>query len=244
MRSRVMLVAAVLFSAALAPAWAADQSVPGNSAYYPNVYRPIGIDWTGFYTGLQLGGAFASASWTDPISGLSDDPKPAGVIGGAQIGVNWSSNGWLFGVEGDFTGTDISGSTTDARFFTHDVRTTWLSLITGRIGYAAGRYLLYAKGGAAFTNERNKVLTQPGFLADTGQTTQYGWTVGAGFEYAFDPNWSARLEYDFADFPSRNMVLVGCQPIAGGICGGPGSLPVSVNYTIQKLVAGINFRFN
>ena len=32
--------------------------------------------------------------------------------------------------------------------------------------------------------------------------TRTGWTVGAGWEYGFTPNWSARLEYRYTDFGS------------------------------------------
>jgi outer membrane immunogenic protein len=33
-------------------------------------------------------------------------------------------------------------------------------------------------------------------------STRTGWTVGAGWEYGFTPNWSARLEYRYTDFGS------------------------------------------
>jgi len=91
MGSRVLLVGVALFGAVMGSAHAADQSVPrGPSSYYPNTYYPTSIDWTGFYLGLQGGGAFGSARWTDPFSGVADDPKPATLLGGGQIGVNWT----------------------------------------------------------------------------------------------------------------------------------------------------------
>jgi outer membrane immunogenic protein len=157
------------------------------------------------------------------------------VLGGAQFGVNWTRDSWLLGAEADFTWVDLKGSATDAAGFTHRVSSRWLSLITGRLGYAFNQYLLYAKGGAAFTSERNKVINPAGVLADSGGTTQYGWTVGGGVEYAFTPNWSARAEYDFADFPSRNIVLVGPKPL--------GAQPASFDYTVQKVVGAVNYRF-
>jgi outer membrane immunogenic protein len=244
MDCRRLLAAVVLCGAALTPALAADQSFPrGPTSYYPNAYYPTSVNWTGFYTGLQFGGVFGSTNWTDPLSGLSDDPNPSGIVGGGQIGVNWSSGGLLLGVEGDFTGMDLSGKATDGAGFTHEFRSTWLSLITGRVGYAAAQYLFYAKGGIAFANERNKVITPGGLAADSGVTTQYGWTFGGGLEYALDVNWSARLEYDFIDFPSRNVVLVGCAPIIGGLCHGPGALPANVDFNIHKVSAAVNYRF-
>jgi outer membrane immunogenic protein len=100
------------------------------------------------------------------------------------------------------------------------------------VGYAFNQFLVYAKGGVAFASARATV-TDLGKLADTGTTTQVGWTVGGGVEYALNPNWSVRLEYDFVDLPSRDMILHGPQ----------GALPVGADFTIQKVVAGINYRF-
>jgi outer membrane immunogenic protein len=256
MNFRVLLVAVVVSGAALASAQAADQSVPGGSSYYPRAaYTPTSVSWNGFYVGLQLGGNFGFASWANPISGLPDEPNAAAPSAGGQVGVNWMFNSWLVGVEADFSGMELEGSTTDAAGLSHIFRSTWMSLMTGRLGYATGRYLFYAKGGAAFANERNKVGTTQGIIADTGMTTQYGYTVGAGAEYALDPNWSMRLEYDFVDLPSRSVSLVGCAPvinefggafgttIVGARCGGPGSLPAQVNFFDHKIVGAINYRF-
>jgi outer membrane immunogenic protein len=225
----------VLSGGAILSAQAADQSVPRGPSYYPNAYRPTSIDWTGFYVGVQLGGAFGSASLTDPLSGLSDTPKPAGIIGGGQFGVNWTRDSFLLGAEMDFTGMDLTGSATDGAGFTHRVSSHWLSLVTGRAGFAVNQFLLYAKGGFAFGNERNTVITPAGNLFSSGTTTQYGWTVGGGVEYALTPHWSARLEYDFIDLLSHGIVLTGPAPF--------GSQPANVDFTIQKVVGGVNYRF-
>ncbi len=229
------LLVVALSGGAIFSAQAADQAVPRGSTYVPGAYYPTSIDWTGFYTGLQVGGAFGSASWTNPFSTLSDNPKPAGVLGGGQFGVNWMRNSFLLGAEADFTWMDLKGSANDANGNTHTVHSHWLSLVTGRLGYGFDRFLLYAKGGAAFGNERNKVVNTVGQLAASSTNTMVGWTVGGGIEYAITPNWSARVEYDFVDLPSRGIVLVGPPAI--------GSRPADVDFTIQKVTAGINYRF-
>jgi outer membrane immunogenic protein len=233
MSCRAVLVI-VLSGATLASAYAADQSVPGGSAYYPHTYYPTSIDWTGWYAGLQVGGGFGHASWTNPLSNASDSLTPSTALGGGQFGVNWTRDSLLLGAEADFTWMDLKASTTDGAGFTHRFASNWLSLVTGRVGYASGQYLFYAKGGAAFANERNKVVTPAGVLADSGGTTQYGWTVGGGVEYAIDRNWSARVEYDFVDLPSQNIVLVGPKL---------GQSPATVNFDIQKVAGAVNYRF-
>jgi len=226
MSFRALLVVA-LFSGAAVCAHAADQAVPRGPSYYPNAYYPTSINWTGWYVGVQLGGGFGSASWTDPFSQASNSLQPAGVVAGGQFGVNWMRDSLLLGVEADFTWTDLKSATDAASF-----NSRWLSLVTGRVGYAFNQFLVYAKGGAAFASARATV-TDLGKLADTGTTTQVGWTVGGGVEYALSPNWSVRLEYDFVDLPTRDMILHGPQ----------GSQPVGIDFTVQKVVAGINYRF-
>jgi len=222
------LLVVALSGGAILSAHAADQSVPRGPSYYPDSYRPTSIDWTGWYVGVQLGGAFGNAS------GLSASPKPAGIIGGGQFGVNWMRDSFLLGAEMDFAGMDLASSATDGAGFTHRVSAHWLSLITGRAGFAVNQFLFYAKGGFAFGSERNTVVNPAGMLADSGTTTQTGWTVGGGVEYAFTPHWSARLEYDFVDLPSHGIVLTG--PTLG-------SQPANIDFTIQKLVGGVNYRF-
>jgi outer membrane immunogenic protein len=222
MSSRALLALA-LFSAAVMSAQAADQAVPGGPSYYPNAYYPTNINWTGWYVGAQLGGGFARASWTDPVSQASNSLQPSGVLAGGQLGVNWMRDSLLLGAEADltYTGLDSSGY--------ESFKSRWLSLVTGRVGYAFNQFLLYAKGGAAFASARVIV-----HLADTSSTTQVGWTVGGGVEYAINSNWSARIEYDFVDLPSRDMILRGPSGLPS---------PVGVDFTIQKVVAGINYRF-
>jgi len=229
MRFRALLVVA-LSGGAIVSAHAADQAVPRGPSYYPGDYHPTSIDWTGWYVGLQLGGAFGSASWTNPFTLASDSLHPAGILGGGQFGVNWMRDSLLLGAEADLAGMGLESSVPGASF-----RSRWLSLVTGRVGYAFNQYLVYAKGGAAFASERAQVITLAGTAADSATTTQTGWTVGGGVEYAIDPHWSARLEYDFVDLPSHGVVFVPPPPI--------GALPASINFTIQKLVAGINYRF-
>jgi outer membrane immunogenic protein len=226
------LFVVVLSGAAIMSAHAADQSVAGTSPYYPRVYYPTSVDWTGFYAGLQFGGGYSSGQWTNPFSKKSDDPTAASALGGGQFGVNWTRDSLLLGVEADFDWTDLKGSASNGGF-AHSTASDWLSLVTGRLGYAINRYVVYAKGGAAFASERDKVVGPTGKMADSSGTTQYGWTVGGGIEYAINTNWSAKVEYDFADFPSRNIVVVGSL----------GTQPAPVNFTVQKVVGGINYRF-
>lgn len=184
---------------------------------------------------LRSAGGWAHASWTDPFSGLGNSPRSSTVLGGGVIGANWQRDALVFGIQADLDWIDVSGSTTDAAGDVNGISAHWVSTVTGRLGYAFNRWLVYGKGGFAFGSERDKIVTPTGLAAaNSGTSTQYGWTAGAGAEFALDRNWSARLEYDFIDLPSNSVTVTGT---------GLGTSPLTVSYTIQKLVAGINYRF-
>ena len=77
-----------------------------------------------------------------------------------------------------------------------------LGSVTGRLGYTWGPALLYAKGGYAWRDDPNIGVSVAG--APTAFTTNgdrnNGYTVGAGLEYMFAPNWSAKAEYQYYNF--------------------------------------------
>jgi hypothetical protein len=61
---------------------------------------------------------------------------------------------------------------------------------------AVAKMRAYANGGgAAWAGDKYTVVGN-GFGFE-GLDTRPGWTVGAGVEWAFSCNWSARLEYDY-----------------------------------------------
>jgi outer membrane immunogenic protein len=88
-------------------------------------------------------------------------------------------------------------------------------VIAGRLGLAFDRSLLYVKGGAAFADIRNRSyeIGESGLPIEVDEDhrvskTHTGWAVGAGFEYAFAPNWSGKIEYlhmDFGSVSTRNL---------------------------------------
>ena len=230
---RSLLLATALCGLPLA-AFAADLSTPNVPAKAPPYVAPplYVTNWTGFYLGGHVGGDFSQANWTDPVSGLGDSPRGSSIIGGGQIGYNYQMGPLVLGFEGDFSATGLNASDTDAAGFTHATSTSWISTVTGRLGYAVNRALFYGKGGVAFANERDTVTTPIGLASNTGWSTLTGWTAGAGIEYALDRNWSLRAEYDYLGF--------GSQAVSGPVAG---TVPGSVSMNIQRVIGGINFRF-
>jgi hypothetical protein len=95
-----------------------------------------------FYFGLHLGGTVTSATWTDPFSMPSDDPKASSALGGAEFGVNWQTENWVYGPEVSASWLELGGTAVDAAAFSHLIRAHWLATATGRLGYAFDQYLV------------------------------------------------------------------------------------------------------
>jgi outer membrane immunogenic protein len=152
----------------------------------------------------------------------------------------------VIGLEADISFTDLKALGTDAMGFNHTIESTWLSTGTARVGYATGPWLLYGKGGIALADERNTVTDPATGLSAVGplwSSFHIGWTVGGGVEYALTRNWSARIEYDYIDF--NNVNLVSQNPNDTALTIPFTTLPASanVNWTIQRVVGAVNYRF-
>jgi outer membrane immunogenic protein len=199
----------------------------------PVAYAPPVYNWSGFYVGGNLGAAFAHSSWSDPFIGAHDTFNKRGFIGGGQVGANWQINAWVLGIEGDFDWTNLKGSTHDSLGNRINVDTQWTSTVTGRVGAAFDRLLVYGKGGVAFAHVNDSLNDVFGGFASASQT-RTGWTAGVGLEYAFAPNWSAKLEYDYLGFGSETNNFTTAHFPAYHTNG-------SLN--VQEVKAGINFKF-
>ena len=166
----------------------------------------------------------------------------SGGIAGGVVGYNWQAPGtsWVFGVEGNFDWANISGSATCPNVI-FNCRTNLNEIFAGtaRIGYAWSSALLYVKGGYAWTNDRaDVVVPATGAINDsTGRTGRDGYTLGAGVEYMFAPNWSAKVEYDYYNFNSKTL---SANTPAGVFV----ENITLTNYSVNSLKAGINYHFN
>jgi outer membrane immunogenic protein len=159
------------------PALAADMNVKPMPVKAPMM--PAAYNWTGFYIGVNAGGAWANF---DPTTStvfsptgyfaLSSVPaiaaaglqtsNPSGFTGGGQAGYNWQSGFVVFGVEADFEALHLSGTTTTGAVYpccaptafsiTSTTNTNWLFTARPRIGIANNNWLFYATGGLAVTD--------------------------------------------------------------------------------------------
>jgi outer membrane immunogenic protein len=234
MKRIVLFTAGLLAIAAAQPASAADVARrPPPPAPAPAPVPVAVYNWTGFYIGAHGGYGWADKGWTDTTTGpFSISHNADGFLAGGQIGFNYQINNIVFGIEGDLSWADITGGTSSGRFGgeTFDTRIDWLGTLTGRVGFAFNNWLIYGKGGFAWANERLSYTAALPAFAGSSEETRTGWTVGAGIEYGFWNNWSAKLEYNYMDFGSRDVAYA------------PG-IGFDVDQQVHAVKLGLNYRF-
>ena len=224
-----VLIAGAFVLAAATPALAADLPAPGPVPYLPVI--PI-YNWSGFYLGLNGGGAFGNSNWTDPFDAPTGNFTVSGALVGGTVGFNYQIGSWVLGVEGDGDWANLSGTTfnTSCIGIGCTTQSNWLATARGRAGYAWDRVLFYGTGGAAFANVQAAAGGLPFF-----SSTQAGWTAGVGVEYAIWPNWTAKVEYLFVDLANASCPV--------GNCGATGGVNTTVSLNENIVRGGINFKF-
>jgi outer membrane immunogenic protein len=174
----------------------------------PPAIAPV-FDWTGFYIGANVGYGSAHADLT--VGGITGSENLTGVIGGGQIGYNWQTGPWVFGLEADFQGSDQHANFAGGGVTESD-SVPWFGTFRGRIGYAvAPMWMLYVTGGGAVMDFKSNV-TVAGVGSATFETSHAGWTIGAGVEGAITRNWSWKAEYLHIDTGNFNTTLLGVVP--------------------------------
>lgn len=232
-----------------APAIAADLRMPVKAAPAPAV---VPFSWTGFYIGAHVGAAHFQKDWFVPLS-ANNFPGicpgcPAAIGGhndtswlaGGQAGFNYQVGAWVWGVEAQFSATNLKGSHANPLFAGNldASETKWLGTVAGRLGMAWDRTLIYGKGGVAWAHDRFSVSTTTTFEAQATDNTRIGWMAGGGIEYAWSANWSMKVEYNYMDFGEKRETL---RPTAN--CPACAAFDYDIDQRIHVVKFGINYRF-
>src|SRR5262249_3488715 len=81
-----------------------------------------------------------------------------------------------------------------------------LTTVTGRIGYAQGKWLAYAKGDWAGADVELTLFDRATPVRAPSSGWVNGWTVGGGGEYAICKNLLLGVEYDYAELSKEDQL--------------------------------------
>jgi outer membrane immunogenic protein len=182
----------------------------------------VPASWAGFYLGGQAGYGMDSVRWRNlgastffsPLNAVTRD-RGSGVIGGGQLGYNFQYNRLVFGIEGAASAADFDRSFASPYFPATDVwssKLTWLTTVTGRVGYGFDTWLPYIKGGFAAGNVETSIRNNA--VISQGSGAHSGWTVGGGVEVKLTRQLSLGLEFMHTEL-GRSTDINGPQVVPG-----------------------------
>ena len=231
-------------------ALAADMRYPaprGPAPVYaaPPPPPPPAFSWTGFYIGAQGG-----YGWGETDESFLRDPNRANFLGsqsydingglaGGVIGYNWAMAGFIIGIEGEGNWANIKGSSgvisTGVNDF-YDTEIRGLTTVKGRLGMGFDRTMLYVTGGGAWASVRSRYNpANSGNCFNTvceSRDTHSGWVVGAGGEWAFTPNVSFKIEYNYVSLDTSDLRYTSANLNRS-----------EFDNDFSVIKAGVNFRF-
>jgi outer membrane immunogenic protein len=235
------------------------------------VVAPV-FTWTGCYIGGNAGGKWIAHRETSVTVGSStfvfdnnDNSGNGAFTGGGQVGCNYQTGQFVFGIEGDFDYFHRSESFTVGPFSplgilvpgdNFSATSRWEASLRARLGYAWDRTLLYVTGGVAWTNVRFdanfvpttcgtlRPVTCPGLSVEDSQTFTGG-TVGAGIEYAITNNLIGGIEGRYTWYGDKTF-NAGALAVAPGTGGVFVTSPASANFKFNtaEVLGRLSWKFD
>lgn len=234
-------IATALYASALASsllgisavANAADMPVKAPPAPAP----PPAFSWTGFYLGGEVGGVWSHGSLFDSLHGFDVSTSHNGFIGGGDVGFDYQFNTFVVGIESNFDWTSLSATgagvvVPGVGTLQGSANTKSIVTVAGRFGLAWNQLLFYGKAGVGWVDNTATItnLTTGGSVS--ASNTRAGGLLGAGAEWAFNPNWSAKVEYNHINLDSFTF----SGPIFPGDTW-------TAHRNVDTLMVGLNYRF-
>jgi outer membrane immunogenic protein len=210
--------------------------------------------WSGMYAGVNTGAGWGTNNQTgnnwflDVANGgysnsLTATGAGGGLIGGAQIGYNYTlSPLFVVGAETDLQGTSMGsagganigpmlnligvGSRYVPGALSGGTSVPFFGTLRARAGITPiPALMLYGTAGFAYADVQN----------GNGSSLQSGWSAGAGAEWMFMPQWSAKAEYLYTDVSGPNNA--------------PGNFGVNLtnntaHIPFNMMRAGLNYHFS
>lgn len=245
-----MAAGAAMMLAGMTGAMADGYTAPKKAAYHSH-----GCSWGGRFHGLVVGASVGYArhdadTLERELVGLSlFNDSEEGFAAGVSLGYNWQCGKMLFGIEADWTYTgvdrtrnyDIAGLLGGIPLAENHRSVDWVGMLRTKTGIVVeDRLMLYVVGGLAFGNVTNRVdIPLLGLLAlnptiINQDETRWGWTIGAGTEWAITDRISLKSEASYIRFQDADHTLqIG---------------PAAINFTDRDSMwisrVGLNFKLH
>lgn len=212
------------------------------------------ISWKGIVMGGHLGGAWGKSDWSDPfnatnalggltnVAGFGDQIRSTGSLGGIDINYNWQADKVVYGVGASMSAADIRGENTlfsGIGGINGQTTINYLGTVVGKIGTTLNRSLFYINAGRALLNTTYSMNGNTNALslgAGSETINSWGWTAGAGVEYALTNHWVSNVEYDYIHVPSRTLSVSSIVLI--------NSQRITANQSINVFKVGLNYKFD
>jgi outer membrane immunogenic protein len=204
-------------------------------------------NWTGCYIGGNVGGGWSRMDTTrlfiDPAIPAYLDygrENDSGFIGGGQVGCDFQTTNWVFGIQGEFDFGNVKGQHNILNLpgFTESNKLDQIYTVAGRIGYLwTPQVLTYAKAGVAYFQNKNQLSFPGGAPFESSKFTDPGILAGGGIEWMFAPNWSVFAEGNYIwteDDAAHDYIT-------------PAGIPSEVINNRQRIVTGligVNYKFH
>lgn len=257
------------FATALAgPSLAADLGAAAPSYRTPAYVtaEQTTYNWTGNYFGVHIGGTkgdFSFSPSASPALGgdgtFFGDTKSSGnsaFIGGFQVGRNWQFGRWVLGLEHDAQFTKLNGDITAGSAIQEpfaegdgfNAKINYLGATRVKVGYTWDRFMAYVAGGletghvdvtANYAPRTGVGASAPLSFSDT-QKLQFGYTVGAGAEYAVTNNVSLGVEYRYLTLNRATYNLGTVTSATGAVS----NVTTDVGLNSSQVLVRLNVKFN
>jgi len=246
MKKTSNLLAATAVAALMSgTAFAADYS---RSPVPAPVYS--GANWDGMYAGIHLGVA-TQQSVCEPTNNGNDPVNCAGygfayygsaehiaddhsMIFGAEIGRNWQTRGFVYGVAADLTLGSLKGTSVGCSgSCSYEAKVNWLASFRGRAGLAIDDTMVYMTGGLAIASIEDTVWAGDADMGKTQTSMPFGWVAGVGVEHRISSTVSITGE----------LLHYAFNPIDIATTDGTYHLTATTDHEFTVARVGMNFRF-
>ena len=171
---------------------------------------------------------------------VSEDPDNRGVPIGAEVGCQYQSGHWVFGVAADGAWTRLTGQGVPPNpAFTVKANENWFGTVRGKIGIANDHRLLYVTGGWAWSEWTMRTTYDPAGLFVEDTKTIDGFVVGAGMDLAFANHWLFNVEFLYMNY-GKNLWY---NPPDTGACNQNATPFITVDFSCFRDIKHQNLLF-